>query len=530
MTHPTTPKRRVLYIRHRRRVDISDAFRMNQDEWVEAMGLVADVTSISDDFDMDEVCDHVQPDFILYESPPIHAAPMNIANPTAHSSIPRIGFQMQDPHCSTRVAFLRRMDELNIPWLFTHMTEAALRQSPELKARMFSVSQLFDDTVFYDYGLTKDFPVSVFGGFLAPEIYTWRDRTAREIAEHFPTLIYTHPGYLKPTPRHAFAVVGTDYARVLNRSHFSLADTTRLDCLVRKHLEIPASGSVLVAPDAPSLKPYGFRDMENCILGDGDALFDKIAAVADDPDFYERIRKSGYDLVHSRYSRKHWRGILDFYECLRTLKPGETVRQDGVLGPFKAVPVSDPPLPAIEAYYPESGVSAQMRSWLDRILGDGSLDDINDEILKIPDWLFHMTEEWVLLGLIALLKSDLAHATEFFLAGQSVRKKLTGFTDYDPEEIAWLSLTAALSGNAGLLALTQRESISMRHINIRRVQWLGEILATGGKTSTPPTDIVLRKQDDQISIHWTGQLNMGGWLHLISRILTANGQSGLLRI
>ncbi|MDR3424697.1 MAG: glycosyltransferase [Alphaproteobacteria bacterium] len=570
MSFPPPPNRRVLYIRHKRLVKISDLFRLNQDEWVEALSALADVTVMTEDFDLDEVCDRIQPDFILYESPPIHAAPLNITNPAAHPAIPRIGFLMQDPHCSSRVHFLRLIDELNIQWLFTHMTEAALRQSPELQARIFSVSLFFDDKVFYDYGLPKTFPVSVFGGFLAPEIYAWRAKAARVLPEHFPTFIYTHPGYLQPTPRHAFAVTGEAYARMLNQSAFSLADTTRLDCLVRKHLEIPASGAVLIAPDTPVLKPYGFRDMENCLLGEGDALFDKIAAVADDPEMYEKIRKNGYDLVHSRYSRKHWRGILDFYECLRNLKAGETVQQQGVLGPFKAMekipsppswgemgracpvldtgvrgavesPTMTPPsphppkeegsdLPAIAATYPDSVISAQLRSWLGRILGNESLDEISDEILKIPDWLFHMMEEWVLLGIIAALKGDMPHATEFFLAGQSLRKKLTGYTDYDPEEIAWLSLIAAMTGNAALLDMTRREAAGMQHLSLRRIAWLGNILASGGDASNPPPEALHRQPNDRLSIHWTGQLKMREWLGLIERILAANGAANMIRI
>ena len=502
---------------------------MNQDEWVETLSELAEVTPISHDFDMDAVCDHVQPDFILYESPFFGPTSLNIKNVNAHPHIPRIGFQMQDASCSTRVNFLRVTESMNIQWIFSHMTEAALRQSPEMKAKVFSVSQLFDDTVFHDYGLEKDIPVSIFGGMLLPKMYTWRAATALPIAERFPTLVYTHPGYSNPVPRHKFPVAGEAYARLLNRSYFSLADTTIFDCLVRKHLEIPASGSVLVAPDAPSLKPYGFRDMENCILGDGDALFDKIAAVADDPDFYERIRKSGYDLVHSRYSRKHWRGILDFYECLRTLKPGETVRQDGVLGPFKAVPVSDPPLPAIEAYYPESVISSVFKKWLRVITSEEGLNPENVKLLEAPDWLNFFHESSILTGIFALTRGDLEQAKKLFLTPQIQRKEQSGFVEYDPEEIAWISLTASLSGNAELVSLTRRESTNMRHLSLRRMQWLGKVLAAGGDASKPPFDVVRRAADDQISIHWSGQLDLSTWFCLICRIFKANGQDGLLQ-
>jgi len=172
---PAPPRRRILYIRHRRSTEISDAFRGNQDEWVESLSALADVTIMFDDFDMEVAGAEIRPDFIVYESPALRAAPLTIANPRAHAHIPRIGFQMQDPFSPTRVAFFRRVEELGVQWIFTHMAEAALRQSPEMRARCFSVSLLFDDRVFRDYALPKDIPVSIFGGFLAPEIYRWLD-------------------------------------------------------------------------------------------------------------------------------------------------------------------------------------------------------------------------------------------------------------------------------------------------------------------------------------------------------------------
>jgi hypothetical protein len=503
---------------------------MNQDEWVETLSKLADVALAAEDFDMDELCDRVQPDFILYESPGLDAENLKIENPAAHAGIPRFGFQMQDPQCSTRVGFLRVVEKLNIQWIFTHLAEASIRQSPELKDRTFSVSLLFDDAVFRDYGLPKDIPVSVFGASTAPEIYHWRTDVVRDIADHFPTFIYTHPGYRKPTPRHKFPVVGEAYARLLNRSYFSLADTTRFDYLVRKHLEIPASGAVLVSPDTPALKPYGFKDMENCVLGKGRALFDKIAALADNPDLYERIRKNGHDLAHGKYTGKNWRGILDFYECFKTLKPGETIQQQGFLGPFKIVPLGAVPLPAIAADCPDSEISLSIKDWLQSLLNGGSLNDMESRLSKMADWIYHVEESFVPLGIMMLLKGDTGQAIELLQRPQAARAKSTEYNGYDPEEIAWLSLAASLSGNTRLISLTRKESAPMRHRSLRRMQWLGQILAAGRDASNPPPDVGQSLPGDRLSVHWLGQIDLQDWLNLIRRILEANGQSGILRI
>ncbi len=509
---------------------MADGFRMNQDEWVETLSMLSAVKLMEDDFDLDEACGRFQPDFILYEAPALKALPLRIAHPKAHPCIPRLGFQMQDTYCNTRVNFLRAVEDMGVSWLFSHMAEAALRQSPELKARMFSVSLLFDPSVFHDHELSKDIPLSVFGGLIAPELYQWRSETAQLLPHSFPVLTYAHPGYINPVPRHKFQVIGEAYARLLSRSHFSLADTTRIDCLVRKHLEIPACGAVLIAPDSPALKPYGFKDMENCILGSGGELIQKIAYVADHPEIYEGIRKAGHDLVHARYTRSHWRGILDFYECLRNLKEGETIRQQGILGPFKAVPEKGASPNAIEADYPESNYSGKINVWLAALLRPDSMAEAEKHLTEMSDWLFHMTEQWVPMGLMALLKGDSANAVRYFQQPQSIRQANAGFADYDPEEIAWLSFAAALTGNDALKSLTREHSASMRHLSLRRMQWLGSVLATGGDTSNPPQNVLKRAAGDFISIHWLGQLDLKDWVGLVRRILDVHGQSGLLRV
>ncbi len=531
MTQPfpsPQPKRRVVYLRHRRIRPIAENLRLNQDEWLETMSVLTDLTLVTEDFDMQELCDRLKPDFIIYEAAGLFPAPLEITHPRAHPEIPRFGFQMQDPHDTVRVFFLRQMEKLGSRYMFTHLTEAAVRQSPELDGHMYSVSLIFDEELFRDYGLPKDIPVSIFGGALAPTFYHWRAEIVRTIAEFFPTLIYTHPGYESPIPRSRFPISGVPFAQMINRSHFSLADSTRLDYLVRKHLEVPAARSVLIAPDAEVLKPYGFRDMENCILGSGMALYQKMADVANDPALYERICQNGYDLVTRRFGRKNWTYFLDFYECVRTLKPGEVVQQQGMLGPFKNVP-GDVYTPAITGTVPDSEFTLYMKKAQDILLANGSVDEAY-ALLKVPaQWLAHMTEPLKLIGVVALLKGQPQQAKSLFMTHYETRKDRNGVYDYDPVEISWLSLTGALLGDSELLELTRRESAAMRHVSLRRVEWLGKVLASGGDMSSPPDSVKAPAPDDQLSIHWMGQPPLELWIGLIRRILAANGHGHILK-
>ena len=330
-------RRRVLCIRPRLNPDSAPMLNSAVDEWVEALALHADIFAVDTDFDLQETCDRFQPDLIVADS--LHWGrpwPVEIANPRAHPNIPRALNFNSDPHDPMRPLTLRLAENLGIDAVF--MSSEAYRQHmPELRHRpCYLAPHFIDDTIYRDYGLEKTIPVSVFGGHLLPGFYPWRAKLLAEIQLVFPTLVYAHPGYQKGKSK-PFVVEGEAYARLLNQSHFSAADTTRLDYGVRKHFEIPASGTVLIAPHSDALKSYGFVDMENCLLGSGAELFAKIDLLARVPAEYRRVCEAGGALVRTRYTRRNWRLMLDWLECRLKLKPGQVVQQIGRYGPFRGM-------------------------------------------------------------------------------------------------------------------------------------------------------------------------------------------------
>ncbi len=515
-----SPRYRALFIGHKGAKPTADFQGAIEDEWTEALSLHCDLHTIYEDFDYGEVCDRINPDLVVVRNPGgYRPTPVSITNVDARPDIPKVGFFVEDPHDTSRITFLRLLDHLKIDRFFVPGT-ATFRQSPELAARAFTMSMFVDDAIFHEYNLEKLIPISVFGGTSVPEFYAWRAQTAQKIADYFPTLIYTHPGYSNPIPRHHFPVVGADYARMLNRSRFSLADPTREAYVVRKHLEIPAAGCVLVAPDFPELACYGFRDMENCILGSGDRLFKKIATVANDPDLYEKIRISGQELVHARHTRKSWRWIIDWYECQRGLQPGQVVQQQGVFGPFKAVPTGSQALCATALG--DSEFSVAMKQAMNLILCNRDLDAAEALLKRVAGWLGHLHEPYVPLGIIELLRGQPARAKEMFLTPYTIRVRREGVSFYDPEEIAWLWMTGLLLGDDSLVNLATTNADGARHLSLRRMAMAcTERTAADGPAKITP-ELLNKKDDDQLSIHWTGQLPWEVWLDLISRIATAN--------
>jgi hypothetical protein len=510
---------RALFIGHKTGKPTADFQKTIEDEWADALSLHCDVHQIHEDFDYGEVCDKINPDFVVMRGPGgYRSVPVEISNVGARADIPKIGFYVEDPHDTARVSFLRLLDHMKIERFFVPGT-AAFRQSPELASRAFTMGLFIDDVIFREYRLEKLIPVSVFGGLAVPSFYAWRAETCRNIADHFPTLIYTHPGYSNPIPQHHFPVIGADYAKMLNRSRFSLADATRESYVVRKHLEIPAAGAVLVAPDFPELASYGFRDMENCVLGSGAPLFNKIAKVANDPGLYEAIRIGGQKLVHALHTRKTWRWIIDWYECQRSLRPGESVQQQGVLGSFVAVTAGEAALNSEPLG--ESEFSVAMKKAMSLIANGGDLNGADAILKMVASWLPHLNEPYIPMGLIALLRGQAAQAKEVFLTPHAIRMKREGVTWFDPEEIAWLWMTGVILGDQGLVNLAAAESGGVEHLSLRRMAVVRAMSA--GADVASEIESVLRKRDgDRLSIHWTGQLEWPVWLDVVKRVLAAN--------
>ncbi len=497
-------------------------------EWLEALALHCAVSVVEEDFDFLRLCDQVRPDFVLFEDlTPYRPVPLRIANGRAHPRLPRVAIAWGDPHDIDRSLLWRVFDEYGVEALFGYGHGHA-QHMPELAPHVYSTNLFVDAAVFRDYGLPKIIPISAFGRLQRPGFYAWRNQTVLELQQHIPTFVYSHPGY-GSEPSHAFSAVGEHYARLLNQSHFSLADTTRLHWVVRKHLEIPAAGSVLVSPDTPPVGDYGFVDMENCILGSGEALRAKIDAVSRDPSRYEQIRAAGHALVHARFTREAWRTIPDWFECRRACPPGNIVQQVGQFGPFRLAPEGSPRL--VGRAIPDNEITSILRAARDAILGDAPLEAAEAGLRQAIGWIGHLMEPWLLLGVVALLRGapdQALHCLARPAAIQEGRHRSCGLpaeqlVTYDPVELAWMMIAARLSGDEHLLAAIRTASGQTRHVALRRAAWL--MNALDGDTAPPPLSLQHRLPTDRLSVHWLGQEEFPTWLALIRRALIANGRA-----
>lgn len=514
------PRRHALCVRPRLNPDAPAFLRAISDEWIEALSLHCEVTTIDHDFDFSEVCDRARPDFVIYDAVHwVRPTRINVTNARAHPHIPRAFFFNCDPHDPMRPQFMELIHHYGIDTVFCGVEH--LKQMPELDQLDCFVLPLFVDTeVFRDYGAQRNIPVSVFGGHLYPTFYPWRARLLAEIQHTIPTLVYPHPGYGKGEPG-PFEVRGEQYARLLSSSRFSAADTTRLDYVVRKHLEIPATGAILIAPDSDVLKALGFVDMENCILGEGEPLYRKITAVAGDAATCERIRAAGHDLVHRRYTRRNWTHMVDWFECRASCPPGQVTQQERVFGHFRNVPAT-PDVVAIAGFeLAESPLSAVLREAAAAIRDGGNLEEAKARLHDACNWIGHIAEPRFLLGVIAMLEGDLDEGLK--LVGRRAYTRdgdKVGIGQLDPCELAWLLLIGGIAGDAEFCAMLIERAGRTPHVSVRRALW---VLSGASHTADFGAEGLMTAQPgDWPSIHWGGQDSFPEWLGVLARLLEAN--------
>ncbi len=510
---------RALFIRHKNpRQDIRRQGH-DPDEFVKFLSVFFDVTVQDKDFNLSEKCDEIKPELIIYEALGGNKTEeIKIENPKVNKSVLRVGFMNDDPHDTCRVRSIKFFHDMDVSKIFS-ITSALGRQSPELFDAVFSVPHLFDPEQFNNFGHKKIIPVSVFGFGTHGPMYNWRNENLPHLLNEFPTLVYRHPGYGDVKLPHRFGVFGQEYGELLNQSYFSLADCTRSAYCVRKHLEIPASFSVLVSPECDELKQYGFEDMKNCITGTGKILREKIALLSADKELYQKICRSGFNHVHKNYDYSKNNLVFDWYEAEKNKSLGSAIIQKTTFGEFLEIKKgSDTLHPKVHSKNKSEYEDCMITS-LSAILTGQNIELAEQKLLQAVDWC-HYQEPWLLLGLISSLKGDYVAAQERFLTPHQIRLKRDGQASFDPAEACWIWFASALAGDVKKSELFMSYVNSLPHVSCRRFNKLMRLMEGEISQLEACEETEFPKNSDICSIHWLGsKISFVEWRALILRII-----------
>lgn len=281
------------------------------------------------DCDYDRMCDLVQPDLAMFESG-VYARPRFIENARTHPEVSKIGFLHADAFCPTRSDFLSDMGRWDISTFFTMSTSMA-GYLPDIADTLFTWPNFVDPEICRDYGEPK--PISILFTGSQVSIYPWRKRVHQVLSDRFQVTTSPHHGWRDPWQTAAMPR-GEAYARMINSAVVAPACGTFAGDLVRKHLEIPACGTLLLTQSTPVLHAAGFRDMVNCIFVDvADASY-KVAHLLSRPGELRRVTQAGCDLVHTSHTIHQRDQILQWFKLHRSLRTGQRIVQTDPFSSF----------------------------------------------------------------------------------------------------------------------------------------------------------------------------------------------------
>jgi hypothetical protein len=494
--------------------DLPDFISLHLAEHVRCLAQFFDVEVISGDCDYDQICDIFQPDLSLFESG-VYADRHNIRHADAHPEVPKIGFLNADAYCESRARFLSDMAEWGVTTFFT-LSVAMAEYTPEIAERLFVWPNFVDDRIFRDYAEPKIIPV-LFTGSQAKH-YPWRNRVSQVVSKAYPTMTCPHAGWLDrgPTTR---MMHGESYARLLNSARVVPTCGTIAHEVVRKHFEIPAAGTCLVAERTASLRAAGFADMENCVFADESDVLDKLDYLFSNPAELARITAAGYGLVHSRHTASQRNELLQWLTLHKRLSADEKITQPG---PFAELEVVRRP-EASNGYVISGGVDRDLlrRGEVAQRAGRYALaENLYRRCLS-----YHLMREPILrLTECALATGRPADALKLVQRPIAQSREIGQAAEPDPVEWAYYSRALLCAGDVGAAARSAFEFPALHHEELNRMRSaLGQLSPSASRTA-------LVQADSRASVHSCRQENPHDWLSGLCQMLTACNQPGLAQL
>jgi hypothetical protein len=510
-------KPRLVFFQYRYDEKLPEFLLIHKRDHVRCLSEFFDVVVVDQDCDYQEICDTHEPDLVLFESGVNHTTctRLKISNIRACAGVPRAGLHNADAFCNARSGFLSDMDHWGVETFFTITTTAA-EHMPDLADHIFAWPNCIDPDVYRDYAAWKSVPVLFSGN--TNSLYPWRHKITRLVSERYPSLICPHPGY-NPSPGATQFLFGEQYARLINASVVVPACGTVAKDIVRKHFEIPGCRACLLTERSPALEAAGFVDMENCIFADETDVLDKLEHVFRNPDELRRITTSGYELTHSRHTRKHRDQVHQWYTLNRSLQPHQRIVQTN---PFGRLAVVD------RASEQRSGhVSGEGRHLIllrdgDAHLRRGRYGMAEAAYLECLGYMRWMPEPKFGIALCRLHRGDAAAAhwwlsqqIEFILGGY-------GALDPDPVEWAYYALSLLCLGKTGEAARAIQDFPSLRHVELDRMR-TAIAAVTGTVDEVRVVDAKPRR-----SIHRLPDTSWDEWAAGIEAVLRACGRPQLV--
>lgn len=240
------------------------------------------------------------PDFILLND----LRPSRCPNVTGLQTcdIP-VGMIMHDLQYKTeyRKHFI---EENNILYLFTHYRDKFLELFPEYEDRMIWFPHFVHTDVYKDYKQKKEIDFLLMGSTYPP-VYPLRASILHGMKNLPNFTFHEHPGYDKERYDEENYLVGTRYAKEINRAKIFFTCDSIFKYPVMKYYEVLACNTLLLASHSKELEDLGFIPGIHFVEVNEENYYEKAMYYLENFESIGKvIAKNGYKMVRKQHSVK----------------------------------------------------------------------------------------------------------------------------------------------------------------------------------------------------------------------------------
>jgi len=249
-------------------------------------------------------------------------SPLHIRNIDSRK-LPKIALVVVDAISPARYVALDYARSIKCDAVFTADVGYGTLTNYGFKNNLYYWPWFIDENVFKDYKKEKDIQFLKIGHSNAT--YPWRRKIFSAIQKKY---FVTEIPYPTKTQK---PIIGKEYAEWIHRSKFVPTCGGFIRVIVNKHLEIPASKSLLITQETEAIKEMGFVDMQNCVFAESvDDLEPKLKLLLTDQALYDKITVNGYELIHEFHNETKRPQLLQWFQLFK--KYGLDVRQPCLFG------------------------------------------------------------------------------------------------------------------------------------------------------------------------------------------------------
>lgn len=513
----TKPKMVFFQWNHRPNARYAKYMLTHTEEHVKCFSVHFDVTVVNQNCDFAEICDRYEPDIAVFESGyQSHVSQrIEIANTSSNPGVPKVGFYNADSWSDRRSGFLSDMDEWGIEDFFSICTTSREYLPVDID-HLFFIPNFIDPDIFRDYGQSKVVPMMITGQSFG--LYPWRKAIFPLLPEVYPSLVCPRYGYADGMSSRTLS--GEPYARALNASFFAPSCGTMAREVVRKHFEIPGSGSCLIAERTPALEEAGFIGGTNCVFADESNIVELVDELFNNRPLLEQITEAGHQLVHSRHTLYHRPQIYQWLKLKQTLQPGERIVQSS---PFSDIVAVDGRSTYAPSLYPgEAADRAEVRKAAES-LAEGKIEAAEAHYSACFEFSAELPEARFGLAMCKLHAGEPAAAMS--ILGKLIETTTVTYGATNPDPVEWSMFLTSLvcQGRIREASSLQGWYPNLRHDELSHVRAALHVLE-GRAGSLEPAEVA---GQNSLSVHALPARSDRGYVDWLAGLLESCSQPEL---